>query len=74
MNTKNPFRIAFLLAVGVALLACAKQESGHQASMEAASPAPAEVAAVAADAGGAAAPPARSQAPSEAQLTSSAAT
>lgn len=75
MNTKNPFRIAFLLAVGVALLACAKQESGHQASMEAASPAPAEVAAVAADAGGAAAPPAQSQeAPSEAQLTSSAAT
>ncbi|HEX7804488.1 MAG TPA: DUF4349 domain-containing protein [Pseudoxanthomonas sp.] len=71
MNTGKPFRIAFFLAMGLALLACAKKESGHQASMEAASPAAAEVAA---DAGGAAAPPAQSQAPSEAQLTSSAAT
>lgn len=74
MNTKNPFRIALFLAVGVALLACAKKESGHQASMEAASPAAAEVAAVAADAGGAVESRADSQAPDETQLTSSAAT
>ncbi len=73
MNTSTSFRIAFVVALGVSLLACAKKESANQAAMEAAS-APAAAAAVAADAAGGAESQATSQAPNETQLTSSAAT
>jgi len=72
MKSSTSFRIAFVLALGATLLACAKQEPDSRASMEAASPA--AVAAPAADATGGAESRAGSQAPSEAQLTSAAAT
>ena len=74
MQTRQPIRVAPIrIALGcvliVGVIACAKHEPGAEASMEAASPAMA-----AADAGGAAESKVASQAPTDAQLTSSAAT
>ena len=69
MQTHHPIRIAMCAALFAGLIACAKHEQAAEASMEAASPATA-----AADAGGAAESRMASQAPTEAQLTSSAAT
>jgi hypothetical protein len=71
MPPRNPIRIALGCALIAGLIACAKHEPSSEASMEVASPAEA-----AADAGGAAESPpqAVSQAPTDAQLTSSAAT
>ncbi|RZA37457.1 MAG: DUF4349 domain-containing protein [Lysobacteraceae bacterium] len=69
MRTHHPIRIAMCAALFAGLIACAKHEQAAEASMEAASPATA-----AADAGGAAESRMASQAPTEAQLTSSAAT
>ena len=69
MQTRYPIRIALCAALFAGLIACAKHEQAAEASMEAASPATA-----AADAGGAAESRMASQAPTEAQLTSSAAT
>ena len=69
MQTHHPIRIAMCAALFAGLIACAKHEQAAEASMEAASPATA-----AAEAGGAAESRMASQAPTEAQLTSSAAT
>ncbi|SDR15946.1 DUF4349 domain-containing protein [Pseudoxanthomonas sp. CF125] len=76
MKSSTSFRIAFVVALGATLLACAKQESRNQASMEAASPAAAAapVADTAAEAAGGGLARTRSEAPDETQLTSSAAT
>jgi hypothetical protein len=76
MKSSTSFRIAFVVALGATLLACAKQESRSQASMEAASPAAAAapVADTAAEAAGGGLARTRSEAPDETQLTSSAAT
>lgn len=74
MKSSTSFRLAFVVALGVGLLACAKKESSEsQASMEAAS-APASAAAVASDAAGGMASRATSQVDSDTQLSSSAAT
>ena len=69
MQTRHPIRIALCAALFAGLIACAKHEPAAESSMEAASPA-----AAAADASGSAGSRIASQAPTEAQLTSSAAT
>ncbi|MEP6906730.1 MAG: DUF4349 domain-containing protein [Pseudoxanthomonas sp.] len=69
MQTRNLIRTALGCALIVGLIACAKHEQGAEASMEAASPAD-----MAADAGGAGASKASAPSPTEAQITSSAAT
>lgn len=78
MKSSTSFRFAFVLALGAALLACAKKESESQASMEAASPAAAPAVlpeARLSAAGGADSDAQREeQAPDASQLTSSAAT
>jgi hypothetical protein len=79
MKSSTPFRLAFVLALGASLLACAKQESASQASMEAVSApaAPAELPeARLSAAGGAedAGAQREDQATDASQLTSSAAT
>lgn len=77
MKSRTSFRIAFVAALGVAFLGCAKKESIDQASMEAAAPAKAlapPAPAAEADAGGAVESSAGSQGTDPSQLTSSAAT
>ena len=78
MKSSTSFRLAFVVALGATLLACAKQEADHPASMEAASAPAAPVAlpeARLSAAGGADADVQREdQATDTSQLTSSAAT
>lgn len=78
MKSSTPFRLAFVLALGATLLACAKQESASQASMEAVSApaAPAELpeARLSAVGGADAGAQREDQATDASQLTSSAAT
>lgn len=79
MKSRTSFRIAFVVALGASLLACAKNESANQAAIEAASaPAAAEIslpeAKLSADGGADAGVQRARQDVEGAQLTSSAAT
>lgn len=78
MKSSTSFRIAFVLALGATLLACAKQESASQASMEAvsapAAPAGLPEARLSAAGGADSGAQREDRAPDASQLTSSAAT
>lgn len=77
MKSSTSFRIAFVAALAVAFLGCAKKESTEHASTEAAAPAKAlgpPVAVAEADAGGVVESRARGEGADASQLTSSAAT
>lgn len=78
MKSSTSFRIAFVVALGATLLACAKQESASQASMEAASapavPAPPPQARLSAAGGADAGVQRGDQTTDASRLTSSAAT